>query len=69
LKEEEFGYKKKNYHCASQGITFTSLGFDKPSIDFLDKLGVPFFKIASPDLTTYPDELNLNCILTLKKVP
>lgn len=36
------------------GILFTASGWDEESIDFLDELGVPFFKLASADLTNKP---------------
>lgn len=36
------------------GIFFTASGWDEESVDFLDQLGVPFFKMASADLTNFP---------------
>ncbi len=39
--------------CREVGITFLSTGFDKKSIDLLDKLEMPAFKIASADITSY----------------
>lgn len=40
---------------ASQcNIKFLSTGFDKDSIDFLDALGIPFFKIPSGEITNKP---------------
>lgn len=35
-------------------IIFTASGWDEESVDFLDELGVPFFKMASADLTNFP---------------
>lgn len=35
-------------------IQFLSTGFDKESIDFLDQLGSPFFKIPSGEITNKP---------------
>ena len=35
-------------------LFFTASGWDKISIDFLDNINVPFFKIASADLTNLP---------------
>lgn len=35
-------------------LFFTASGWDKISIDFLDNINVPFFKIASADLTNFP---------------
>jgi sialic acid synthase SpsE len=40
-------------HCDQVGIDFLSTPFDDAAIDFLDPL-VPFFKIASADLTNIP---------------
>lgn len=40
-------------HCAKNEIDFLSTPFDDLAIDFLDPL-VPFFKIASADLTNTP---------------
>jgi len=36
------------------GVIFCASGWDEESIDFLDDLGVPFFKMASADLTNFP---------------
>ena len=36
------------------GIIFLSTPLDYKSADFLDKIGVPAFKVASGDLTNYP---------------
>lgn len=36
------------------GIQFLSTGFDNESIDFLDKLGSPLFKIPSGEITNKP---------------
>jgi len=35
-------------------IEFSASGWDEESIDFLDELGVSFFKMASADLTNFP---------------
>ena len=40
-------------HCRNVGIDFVSTPFDFEAIDFLDPL-VPFFKIASSDITNFP---------------
>lgn len=40
-------------HCRQTGIDFLSTPFDDAAIDFLDPL-MPFFKIASADLTNIP---------------
>ncbi len=49
LGDEEFVALAK--YCDSVGITFLCTGWDAPSIDFLDALGVPAFKMASADMT------------------
>ncbi len=36
------------------GIQFLSTGFDQQSIDFLDELGTPLFKIPSGEITNLP---------------
>ena len=41
-------------HCEKCGIKFLSTGFDKESIDFLDTLNIPFYKIPSGELTNKP---------------
>ena len=49
----------KDYHtifqyCLEKDIIFCASGWDEDSIDFLDQLGVKFFKMASADLTNLP---------------
>lgn len=46
-------YVKLAEHCNEVGIDFLSTPFDDQAIDFLEPL-VPFFKIASADLTNIP---------------
>jgi N,N'-diacetyllegionaminate synthase len=41
-------------HAANRGIVFLSTGFDEESIDLLDDIGVPAFKVSSGDLTALP---------------
>lgn len=41
-------------YSINQGLFFSASGWDIPSVDFLDDLGVSFFKIASADLTNIP---------------
>jgi N,N'-diacetyllegionaminate synthase len=43
----------KNY-CDEVGIEFLSTGFDFPSIDFLNDLNPPLFKIPSGEITNKP---------------
>ena len=39
------------HHCRGQGIVFLSTPFDEESVDFLDSIGVPAFKIPSGEIT------------------
>lgn len=41
-------------YCQRQGITMLASGWDRKSVDFLDELGIPAFKVASADLTNLP---------------
>jgi N,N'-diacetyllegionaminate synthase len=41
-------------HCRKQGITFCSTPFSEGEADLLEKLDVPFFKIASMDVVHLP---------------
>jgi len=52
LTEKDFFALKK--YCDSRKIIFLSSGWDRKSIDFLDKLGVDAMKVASADLTNIP---------------
>ncbi|BAO31146.1 acetylneuraminic acid synthetase [Sulfuritalea hydrogenivorans sk43H] len=55
-KYDNFGpdeYRALAEHCRQTGIDFLSTPFDDEAIEFLDPL-VPFFKIASADLTNIP---------------
>lgn len=40
--------------CQQRNVTFLASAFDTDSVDFLDALGVPAFKVASADLTNLP---------------
>lgn len=40
--------------CAKRGIVFFSTPFDAVSVDLLDSLGVPLFKIPSGEITNLP---------------
>lgn len=50
----------EQWHCElkalaeQHGISFLSTGFDEDSIDFLDKIGMPLFKIPSGEITNKP---------------
>jgi N,N'-diacetyllegionaminate synthase len=41
-------------HCEKTGIKFLSTAFDLDSITLLDRLGIPFFKVPSGELTNTP---------------
>ena len=40
--------------ASALGIQFLSTGFDEESVDFLDQLGMPFYKIPSGEITNKP---------------
>lgn len=46
-------YKKLYQFCKKEKIDFLSTPFDEKSVDFLEPI-VPYFKIASSDITNYP---------------
>lgn len=50
--------------CAKRKIKFLSTAFDIYSIEFLDKLRLPFFKIPSGEITNYP---YLKCLAKKRK--
>lgn len=53
----EFGeaeYRELQAYSKEIGITFFSTAFDFPSADFLEKLNMPAYKIASGDLKNIP---------------
>ena len=57
LKKLEMGenwYPLLMDRCRIKGINFLSTGFDSDSIDFLDKLNIPFYKIPSGEITNKP---------------
>jgi N,N'-diacetyllegionaminate synthase len=41
-------------HCANCGIGFFSTAFDFDSLDFLNQLGLPYFKVPSGEITNLP---------------
>ncbi len=47
-------FKKLQMYCDQKGITFLSTPFDFESIEFLDSLNIPFWKIPSGEVTNYP---------------
>lgn len=54
LELNESDHYKLNKYAFDNNIKFLSTGFDEESIDFLDKLGMDFFKIPSGEITNYP---------------
>lgn len=51
LREEQH-YLLKEY-CDSKGATFCSTPFSNQEVDLLDKVGVPFYKVASMDINNF----------------
>ena len=47
-------HKRLMEECASCGIDFLSTPYDPESVDLLDSLGVPAFKVSSTDVTNLP---------------
>lgn len=47
-------FRKIKEYCDRVGIQFLSTPFDLKSVDFLNELGVPFFKIPSGEIANYP---------------
>ncbi len=52
LKEDD--YKEIIKYCKEKEITFLCTPWDKVSLDFLEELDVPAYKIASADMTNFP---------------
>lgn len=52
LSEAEFVELKR--YCDDKNIVFLSTPFDFESIDFLEKMDLPFWKIPSGEITNYP---------------
>ena len=52
LSYEEFSSLKQ--YCDKVGICFLSTPFDYDSIDFLNALDIPFWKVPSGEVTNYP---------------
>ena len=47
-------HKELKEEAENAGIDFFSTPFDKSAVDFLEELGVDFYKIASPELVDIP---------------
>jgi len=54
LELSEEAFRELQNHCRSRGIIFLSTAFDEHSVDFLDGLDVPAFKIPSGEITNAP---------------
>ena len=57
LKSQEMDQKMHEQliqYCEQQGVQFLSTPYDRTSIDLLDKLNVPMFKVASTDANNLP---------------
>ena len=54
LELSEENYAELFTHAQNAGVDFCASGWDEESIDFLNNLGVFFFKMASADLTNIP---------------
>jgi N,N'-diacetyllegionaminate synthase len=54
LELSEAAFREVRNHCSSRGIIFLSTPFDEESVDFLDDLGVPAFKVPSGEITNWP---------------
>lgn len=49
----EWHFKLKEY-AESKGLLFLSTAFDEDSVEFLEELGMPFYKIPSGEITNRP---------------
>lgn len=47
-------FRELKTYCDNKGITFLSTPFDHQSIDFLETLDIPAFKIPSGEITNFP---------------
>lgn len=47
-------FEKIKMYCDKKNIMFLSTPFDSPSIEFLESLNIPFWKIPSGEITNYP---------------
>lgn len=54
LEMREEWYPVLIQRCQDKGIHFLSTGFDEESIDYLDDLEIPFYKIPSGEITNKP---------------
>jgi N,N'-diacetyllegionaminate synthase len=54
LELSDLMHKELFAYATQKGIQFLSSGFDEDSIDYLDQLGMPLFKIPSGEITNKP---------------
>ena len=47
-------FRELQSYCEERGITFLSTPYDKSSVDLLDELDVPAFKVASAEIVNLP---------------
>ena len=47
-------FRRVREYCRQKGVTFLCTAWDASSVDFLEMLDVPAYKIGSPDLTNHP---------------
>jgi N-acetylneuraminate synthase/N,N'-diacetyllegionaminate synthase len=48
------GFREIRAYCREKGIIFFATAHDEPSLEFLDSLDVPVFKIGSGEVTNWP---------------
>jgi N-acetylneuraminate synthase len=46
-------YREIDRHCKEKGISWFASVWDEPSVDFLEKFGIPVYKIPSASLTDH----------------
>jgi N,N'-diacetyllegionaminate synthase len=54
LELSQGAFRELRDHCRWRGITFLSTPFDEQSVDFLNDLDVPAFKVPSGEVTNWP---------------
>lgn len=54
LEFDEAQWRELKEHADSVGITLCGSGWDEGAVDMLERIGVPFFKMASADLLNFP---------------
>ena len=52
LNHQDFKLIKK--YCIKRGITFLSTPFDESSVEFLEELKIPAYKVSSGDMNNFP---------------